>query len=111
MIIRSSHRIVLSALLFCFSFLFVAATAFAPQRALALGNPPAPVYPTAEVPTAPVGAAIVKREVKLTVGQAVLSSAVVGLINAITLAGQQIAFDLAVGLASGCKGESACAIT
>ncbi|MBI2551980.1 hypothetical protein HYW17_01610 [Candidatus Uhrbacteria bacterium] len=93
------QKIIGSVVLFCFTFVFAVSALGTPQGARAQLVVSAPALETIEV----------QREVRLGFGQAIIASATVGLINAITLFGQQIAYDLAVGLASGCRGQNACA--
>ncbi|MDP3244154.1 MAG: hypothetical protein Q8M83_00665 [bacterium] len=53
----------------------------------------------------PLLTAVVKKELKLDFGHALMSSAMQATINMITMVGQRVAYDLAVGLASGAKGQ------
>ncbi|OGL74659.1 hypothetical protein A3F52_02240 [Candidatus Uhrbacteria bacterium RIFCSPHIGHO2_12_FULL_47_11] len=103
MLSRFARRITISALLVCFSFVFVVATVFAPRPVFAIPTEEALVSPVAIYATQEI-----KENIEFGVWDALWASALMGLVNTVTLMGQQLAYDLAVGLASGCKGENAC---
>src|SRR3989338_5548457 len=103
MLSRFARRITISALLVCFSFVFVVATVFAPRPVFAIPTEEAPVSQVAIYATQEI-----KENIEFGVWDALWASALMGLVNTVTLMGQQLAYDLAVGLASGCKGENAC---
>lgn len=95
----TGHRAVCGIVLFCFAFVFVTGLIFVPRQ----------VQAQAVVESGPLTATIVQKEVRLGWGNALLASALVGIVNAIQLFAQQAAYDLAVGLSTGCRGENACA--
>ncbi|MDO8505489.1 MAG: hypothetical protein Q7S48_02855, partial [bacterium] len=98
---RSTQRAIIGILLTCFCFVFVVASFWVPQPVLATAHP---IVIAEDIP-----ARVEKAEASF--GNQILASAIIGLLNTITLVGQQLAYDLAVGLSSGCRGENACAFT
>ena len=102
---RSVQKYILAGTLVVFVFVFAASAVFAPRPAKAQFLNPQPVIDI------PLLAEIRGENTRLTVMQTIWSSAIVGVVNAVTLFAQQMAYDLAIGLASGCKGENPCAFT
>lgn len=99
-----NKKFITNTILSCFISVFVFGAVMAPRPALA-------VIPLPVQEVGATGATIIARDIKLSIGQTILASALVGMINTVTLVAQQFAYDLAVGLASGCRGENACAFT
>ncbi|KKU73948.1 MAG: hypothetical protein UX98_C0003G0023 [Parcubacteria group bacterium GW2011_GWA2_47_26] len=98
---RFFQRAILKILLFCFAFVFVVS-------AIAIPRPVRAQLFTEEAP-GPLLTAILREPIQQGWWRSIWSSALVGIINATTLFAQQMAYDMAVGLSTGCKGEQACA--